>query len=111
MEMERSAAELISTDALPLVVQPPVVITMPMEIVPVAPALNVIDVVPWPPVIVPLVTVQLYVPPVIGATVAVLPLEFGCTLAGAAIVVVPVPPRFTVVVAVAVHDPFETVTE
>jgi len=74
-----------ATLALPLLLQP-FAVTLTLSVIgPVAPAVNVIALVPWPPVIVAFVAVQAYVAPEVAVTLALL-FAFAQTLAGAVIV-------------------------
>jgi hypothetical protein len=88
----RSAASVMATVALPEAVQEPLVTTMLITALPLAPAVHVIDGVPTPFVIVPPVIDQLYVAPDAAAgTEAVLPEEAAGTEDGAVTVVVVAP--------------------
>lgn len=88
----RSAASVMATVALPEAVQEPLVTTTLITALPLAPAVQVIDGVPLPFVIVPPLIDQLYVAPVAaGGTEAVLPAEDAATEEGAVTVVVEAP--------------------
>ena len=81
----RSAFTLESdTFAVPVAEQPLLVTVTESETAPLEPAVNAIDGVPLPELIVPLVTDHVYVVPAgPAATEAALPLEFGSTDDGA----------------------------
>ena len=88
----RSAAAVMATVALPEAVQEPLVTTMLITALPLPPAVQVIDGVPSPFVIVPPVIDQLYVAPVAAAgTEALLPAEVAATEDGAVTLVVDAP--------------------
>jgi hypothetical protein len=109
----RSAALVMATVALPDAVHDPVVMTMLMTALPLASAVQVIDGVPSPFVIVPPLIDQLYAEPgAAGGTEARLPAELEATEEGAVTVVVVVPlETVTVFEDEAVHPAaFVTVT-
>jgi hypothetical protein len=104
-ESARSAASAMATVVLPEAVQEPLVTTTLMTAVPLGPAVQRIDGVPLPLVMVPPVIVQSYVEPLWAAgTEAVLDVELEATEAGAETVVLDAPlPTETVCDAEPVH--------
>ena len=73
------------TEALPLLLQP-LAVTLTLSVTgPVGPAVKLIELVPCPPVMLPLVATQLYVAPAVAGTLALL-LALAQTLAGAVMV-------------------------
>ena len=97
----RSASAVRATFALPVLMQPPLFTLTPRVSVPLGPPVKVIDGVPWPAVMLPLVIDQAYVVPAGPAgTDAVWPGEPAVTLAGAEIGTVPLVAMVTVCEAV-----------
>ena len=95
-------------DELPLHVPP--LMVMPRLTLPLGPAVYWIELVPWPEVIVPLAIVHEYVAPLTALTPALLPLLFAQTAAAVVMTGDGEPASVTVLLALALQLPFETVT-
>src|SRR4051794_13152449 len=95
-------------DELPLQVPP--LMVMPRVTLPLGPAVYWIEFVPWPDAIVPFAIVQEYVAPLTAPTPALLPVLFAQTAAAVVITGAGEPPNVTVLLALPLQVPFETVT-